>query len=179
MQMTPPVLDTDIAETATLRAAFVAAMGTSASAVHVVTTDGPGGRRGLTVSAVASASADPPLLTACINAASPACDAITANGVFAVNLLRVDQRTTADRFAGRAADGAPYDFDRTQWHADPSGAPLLDDAAAQFVCAVEQVVEVGSHRLFVGRVLRADSARDAAPLVYCARRYGRFEAPGD
>ena len=68
-------------------AQFTAAMGLAATGVSVVTTDGPAGRFGLTVSAVSSVSAEPPLVLCCINRKSPAMAAVEANGVFAVNLL--------------------------------------------------------------------------------------------
>ena len=50
---------------------FVAAMGHVAAPVAVITTDGPAGRFGITVSSVTSASADPPMMMACINPPSP------------------------------------------------------------------------------------------------------------
>ena len=55
---------------------FRAAMGLAATGVSVVTTDGPSGRFGLTVSAVSSVSADPPLVLICINRKSPAIAAL-------------------------------------------------------------------------------------------------------
>ena len=59
---------------------FVAAMGLAATGVSVVTTDGPAGRFGLTVSAVSSVSAEPPLVLVCINRKSPAMAAVEAPG---------------------------------------------------------------------------------------------------
>ena len=41
-------------------------MGAAVTGVSVVTTDGAGGRLGLTVSSMASVSADPPMLLVCI-----------------------------------------------------------------------------------------------------------------
>src|SRR5690242_13985198 len=71
---------------------FTAAMGLAATGVSVVTTDGLQGRFGLTVSAVSSVSADPPLVLVCINRKSPAVAAVDGNGVFAVNLLSARHR---------------------------------------------------------------------------------------
>ena len=58
-------------ETKALRSAFVDAMSRVASTVHIVTTDGPGGRVGATVSAMTSVSADTPMptLLVCLNRA--------------------------------------------------------------------------------------------------------------
>ena len=46
----------------TLRDRFIAGMARAATTVNVVTTDGPAGRAGVTVSAMSSVSADAPLL---------------------------------------------------------------------------------------------------------------------
>lgn len=86
---------------------FVAAMGLAATGVSVVTTDGPAGRFGLTVSAVSSVSAEPPLVLVCINRKSPAMAAVEANGVFAVNLLSAAHRAYAETFSGARARAAP------------------------------------------------------------------------
>ena len=53
------------------RETFIAAMGQAATGVTVVTTDGRAGRLGVTVSAMTSVSADPPLLLICVNRRSP------------------------------------------------------------------------------------------------------------
>ncbi|GEB48536.1 flavin reductase family protein [Streptomyces cacaoi] len=46
-------------------------MGNAATGVTVVTTDGPHGRYGQTVSAMCSVSADPPALLVCVTVRSP------------------------------------------------------------------------------------------------------------
>ena len=58
-------------------AGFVEAMAAAAFGVSIITTDGDSGRFGLTVSAVSSVSAEPPLLLACINRKNPIEQAIT------------------------------------------------------------------------------------------------------
>jgi flavin reductase len=170
------------------RAAFVGAMAAAVTGVNVVTTDGPGGRLGLTVSAMSSVSADPPLLLVAIARRSPIVAAIRANGAFGVSVLGVHQSAIADTFAGRPEDGEPFDFGCARWQTGTSGAPLLADAAARFDCEVSETVEAGSHVLLIGAVLHA--SRGAAPaLAYTRRGYaepvaqrgwrttGRFAAP--
>jgi flavin reductase (DIM6/NTAB) family NADH-FMN oxidoreductase RutF len=92
------------------RDAFVAAMRRAATAVAVVATSGAAGRLAVTVSAIASVSADPPIVLACINQRSPVCAAIRANGVFTINLLTADQAHVADTFAGRPHGFPPLRF---------------------------------------------------------------------
>ena len=85
-----------------------------ASGVSVVTTDGPAGRAGLTISAMCSLSADPPAVLVCINRASHAGRIIRINGVFCVNVLASHQADIARRFAGQV--GARGDkFFEIEW----------------------------------------------------------------
>lgn len=151
---------------------FISAMGAAATGVSVVTTEGAGGRYGLTVSAISSVSADPPLVLACVNRRSPAAGAISANGRFAINVLAAHSRDVAETFAGRPRSGSPYDFTSHGWDEGETGVPVLADAAATFECELEHAHDAGSHRIFIGRVIAARRGSEA-PLVYCNRAFGR------
>ena len=151
---------------------FISAMGAAATGVSIVTTEGTGGRFGLTVSAISSVSAEPPMLLACVNRKSPAVAAIDRNGRFAVNVLGFNNREVAEVFAGRPASGKPYDFERHAWEEGETGQPVLSDATASFECEIECSQDAGSHRIFIGRVVNA-KRNSAEPLVYCKRAFGR------
>src|SRR5688572_19079779 len=112
------------------RTGFLQAMAEAATSVTLVTTDGPAGRFGVTVSAFASLSPDPPRLLACINRKSPAAAAIAANGGYCVNVLAAAQSFLADVFAGRSERFAPYDFGCADWQQAESGWRLLDSIAS-------------------------------------------------
>jgi flavin reductase (DIM6/NTAB) family NADH-FMN oxidoreductase RutF len=160
-----------------LREAFVGAMGRIVSSVTIVTTDGASGRFGVTVSAMTSVSADPPLLLTCINRRSPAAAAIAGNRVFGVNVLASHQLDVAQTFAGRPRRGAPFDFDVARWQVHITGAPILAGAVAAFDCAVRDRHEAGTHTVFVGEVLEA-LASPGEPLLYGRRAYARPERLG-
>jgi flavin reductase (DIM6/NTAB) family NADH-FMN oxidoreductase RutF len=163
------------ANVCTERDRFITAMAMAATPVTVVTTDGGAGRFGLTVSAVSSVSADPPMLLACVNRKSPAADAITKNGRFAVNLLAAEGRAFAETFSGRPREGKPFDFANHDWEISKMGMPIVPEACAVFECEVEQATDAGTHRIFIGRVL-ASRRGEAEPLIYCNRNYGRVAA---
>ena len=152
------------------RDSFIAAMRQAATGVTVVTTDGAAGRLGVTVSAMTSVSAEPPLLLVCVHRRSPVCEAILDNGAFCVNILREDQRDISDVFAGRLPTESGSRFDRGAWVPLATGAPALSDAAAVFDCRVEAGHDHGTHRVFVGRVVECRSG-EGRPLVYCDRGY--------
>ena len=152
--------------------AFVNAMSSAVTGVTVVTTAGAAGQYGLTVSAVSSVSAHPPLLLACINLRSTACSAVRVNKAFSVNILSTKQRHVAETFAGRPTAGAPYDFGSANWTTGASGAPLLDEAVSAFDCVLETAHRSGSHTIFIGRVI-AVLHGGGKPLLYSDRAYGQ------
>ncbi len=152
---------------------FVSAMGLAATGVSVVTTDGPAGRFGLTVSAVSSVSAEPPLVLICINRRSPAVAALDENGSFAVNLLAAHNRAYAETFSGRPREGKPFDFGNHDWRDGDTGLPLVKDATAAFECDTHSSIDAGTHRIYIGRVVAAHKG-DADPLVYCNRAFRRI-----
>lgn len=158
--------------------AYTKAMGATATGVSVVTTIGAAGRFGITVSAIASVSADPPLLLVCVNRKNPSVAAITQNGRFAVNILAEHQSDIARSFSGRPLAGEPYEFRKTDWQAGAFGMPVLNAAAAQFECEVDSIHDAGTHRIFIGRVVAAERGSHA-PLVYSSRTFGRFDGDNE
>jgi flavin reductase (DIM6/NTAB) family NADH-FMN oxidoreductase RutF len=152
-------------------AQFVDAMRGAATGVNIVTTNGTAGRFGVTVSAFASVSAEPPMVLVCINRGSPVSGALATNGCFAVNVLATSQQRLADTFAGNPDGGAPYDFNAARWKGSASGAPVLSGAVAGFDCVLATTVDAGTHRIFIGSVVDV-STTPTAPLLYSNRRYG-------
>jgi len=154
------------------RASFLQAMAEAAASVTLVTTDGPAGRFGVTVSAFASVSADPPMLLACINRKSPAAAAIAANGGFCVNVLSAEQSHLADVFAGRSERFRPYDFGCADWQR-AEGGWRLGDSIASFACALDREVAAGTHQVLFGRVLETRRADQPCigSLIYARRAY--------
>ena len=150
-------------------AEFVNSMSRAISGVSIVTTDGPHGRFGLTVSSMTSVSASPPLLLVCVNRDSVPHDAIRGNGRFAISVLSASQQMVADQFAGRGDDA--YIFDVASWDTCQS-LPRLRGAAAWFDCRLSSAMSFGSHSIFVGEVIEAH-AGDQIPLLYTNRQYGR------
>jgi flavin reductase len=155
-----------------LRDQFVGAMRRVASSVSVVTTDGDAGRFGVTVGAMTSVSAEPPMLLVCVPRADPAARALLANGSFAVNVLAADQVEIAASFSGRPLRGVAHDFRPGQWRLAPPAAPLLVGAAACFACTLQEAHEGGTHAIFIGAVLDAVIGQ-GEPLLYGNELYGR------
>ena len=157
------------------REQFIGAMRRVANSVSIVTTDGPEGRHGATVSAFCSVSADPPTVLVCLRADSRIARVARANGDFCVNVLRDLAEGLAERFAGRSDESALDRFSGVETIEGAGPSPVLVEAAAAFGCTLADVVESGSHLILVGRVTRVHANADR-PLAYFDGRYGSVVA---
>jgi flavin reductase (DIM6/NTAB) family NADH-FMN oxidoreductase RutF len=156
-----------------LRDSFLEGMSRAATTVNVVTTDGPAGRAGVTVSAMSSVSADRPALLVCVHQASPACCAIKENRRLCVNVLRAEQAAISDRFAGRVKPVDGDKFAGARWRRLATGAPALEDALVAFDCTVMQEVDWNTHTIFIAEVVDVELTQSGSPLIYADRTYGR------
>lgn len=161
-------------EQSELRQDFLTGMSCAACTVNIVTTDGPAGRAGVTVSAMASVSADTPkpTLLICVHHMSPAAEMILKNGVFCVNVLRDDQAYISDTFAGRFKDQIDDKFGCCDWVDMSTGAPRVVDPLAGFDCKVVSSEKVGTHYVFFGEVDDLFLGDRGSPLIYANRAYG-------
>lgn len=148
---------------------FRDAMARLGAAVSIVTTDGPGGRHGITMSALCSVSDTPPSLLLCVNRASRANALFKANGVVCVNILSAGHRALSARFA-TAPDEERF-RDEDGWSMMPGGCPALADAVAALECRISSVQEQGTHSVIFCMVesIALGGPRDG--LAYFDRAY--------
>jgi len=135
--------------------------------VTVVTAAGPDGPAGTTVSAFASLSLHPPLVSVAFARDSSLLGQIQRTGRFGINILAHGQEAIAALFARRGVDR----FGSVSWH-DDHGLPRLAAASGWAVCELYKDVEAGDHRLLFGLVTQASRRDDTAPLVYADQTYG-------
>jgi len=134
--------------------------------VTVITVINEGIPFGTTVSAFASLSLDPPMVTVALDRSSAALRQIVAAGRLGVNVLGRGQDELAVTFARRGVDR----FAGLDWHLD-QGLPRLADAPGWMACELDRVVEGGDHLLLLALVTHC-ATRNAAPLVYGHRTFG-------
>lgn len=146
-------------------------IGRFASGVTVITARHEGTDFGITASAVASLTLDPPMLLACVNKRTGTENAISHSGAFAVNILDEDQGEMAMRFARPDTDK----FRGMEISYGELGEPLIDGVLAHLECRVAEQVTAGTHSVFLAEVQKAD-AREGTPLTYFRGKLGRFEA---
>ncbi|MFI7600333.1 flavin reductase family protein [Actinoplanes sp. NPDC049681] len=134
-----------------------------AAGVAVVTTDAGRGPAGVTVTSLASLSADPPLLSFSISATASSWPHLRDAGTAVVHLVGAERAELAHTFATSGIDrfAAP-----TRWRRLPTGEPVLDGAAAWLRVAIEHRHPAGGSHLVIGRVMEAELAERHAPLLY-------------
>lgn len=146
--------------------------------VTIVTIRSAGEIHGLTVSACASVSPEPPLVAAIIDQrhnASPLLE--RPDAVFAVNILGEEQTELSNRFAWVKDEDR---FLAGRWGTAVTGAPVLLDALAWLDCRIHSRQPAGTHTIYVGEVEATGVPKpDGPPLVYWNRGYRRLSRRGE
>jgi flavin reductase (DIM6/NTAB) family NADH-FMN oxidoreductase RutF len=147
------------------------AIGRFLTGVTVVTTQHAGQLQGITASAVASVSLQPPTLLICLNRQSSTCRTLTTSGAFCVNVLADAQQALGLRFASKTDDK----FAGIEFLPGANGAPRIAGALAQLECTVTSMHEAATHNVFFGTVTQVHVA-DGQPLAYFRGSFTRLEA---
>lgn len=152
-----------------LRESFLNTMRHVANSVTVVTTDGPAGMSGATVSAFSSVSADPPTVLVCLNSQSNTLSMLLENRDFCVNVLPENAKNIAERFAGLADETVEDRFEGIELTSSIGPSPVISGATA-FTCKLDQAITSGSHVICTGLVVETHSLNNP-PLIYLNRSF--------
>lgn len=150
--------------------AFRAAAGRFASGVTVVTTRCGAEVYGITVSAFASLSLNPLLVTVSINSASPILALVRESGTFAVSVLERSQEAVSRFFATPARPRGAREFPGIVTVPMVTGAPVVAQCLSYFDCQLHSVLPGGDHKILVGQVV-ASGGREGEPLLYYGGGY--------
>ncbi|WP_245413474.1 flavin reductase [Mangrovicella endophytica] len=153
------------------RTAFREAMSRFAAAVHLVTSDGPAGRRGVTVSAACSVSDDPATVLVCLNRSSALNVRFEQNGNFALNVLGESNESVARAFSGEGDLSPEERFASAEFITLETGAPVLADALVSLDCRLVETLIVATHRVMIGEVVALRMGKPDPALVYLDRGY--------
>lgn len=148
---------------------FRNAMSLLSSAVNVVTTAGASGVHGFTASAVCSVTDTPPTLLVCMNQASRSHAHFIENKILSVNVLGAQHQQISNVFASKMKSEERFQYGT--WTELETGAPVLTDALTSFDCEIEQIQQVGTHSIFMCRVVAIQHSQQEHGLVYFNRTY--------
>lgn len=154
---------------------FKDALAHFASGVTVVTTRYEGQPIGVTASAFASLSLQPPLVMVAFAKEMFTHTALQEHGSFAVSILSEEQVGWAMRFAGMLPEYEADRFVGINVETAVTGNPILPDVLAWADCRLWAVYDGGDHSIFIGEVVAAATGKAEAPLLYYDRLWGRHE----
>ena len=144
---------------------FKLAMRQLPACVTVVTSRSAGEMSAITVSAVASLTAEPPRLLACVNVSGRAFRVISEARMMGVNVLAQHHEDLAKSCA--AFPGvSPPDLQDGSWDLGDGSPPLLKDARVAFDCTVQDMFVSHTHAIVIGLIRRAIVNADSLPLMY-------------
>ena len=155
---------------------FRTAMAHLPAAVSIITTDGPHGRLGITVSAVCSVTDSPPTILVCVNKNSAAHDVFKNNGKVGINVLAGEQEELARHFSGATQVPMDQRFAWDIWERN-TDVPVLADAHVKCIGTIEAITEQGSHSVLFIRLDRVEVNNDNNGLVYFNRAFHTIGAP--
>lgn len=130
------------------------------------------GLKGMTATSFSSVSLDPPQILVCINQSADTGDAVLEGKTFAVNILKVEQESISNQFAGGASQEER--FANVNWHSGITNAPVIDDALVSIECTVVDQVLAGSHWVVIGEVQHVE-CRSGNPLLYYNSGYHQIK----
>ena len=152
---------------------FRNAMSLLTTAVSVVTTEGQSGLHGFTASTVCSVTDTPPTLLVCMNQTSRSHVHFIDNKILTVNVLGAQHEHISNAFASKMH--STERFKQGAWTQLATGAPVLTDALVSFDCEIEDIQQVGTHSVFMCRVVAIKHAEQQGvadeSLVYFNRAY--------
>ena len=127
---------------------------------------------GMTANSFTSVSLDPTLVLVCVKKNSRTHVFVLRANRFALNILSEHQAYLAQRFAHQSVMPAEP-FADVAFHADATGAPILDDCIAYVDCRLTAAHDAGDHTIFIGTVqaIGFGNARDAQPLIWLDGAY--------
>lgn len=147
------------------------AMSHFAGAVHIVTTDGAKGKRGVTISACCSLSDDPATVLVCLMRQHEENRLFIENKNFCVNTLSGHHQNLSDIFAGRGKLSQNERFAAAKWETLKTGSPVLSDALVSLDCQLVSWHIHATHYVLIGEVLAIKSHHGINALMYLNRNY--------
>ncbi|MDO4685660.1 MAG: flavin reductase family protein [Corynebacterium sp.] len=143
------------------------------SGVTVVTTHADGEDIGLTVSAFASLSLEPPMVLVSIDQKSRSHGFLQSGSPIGISVLGANHTDIAVRFARHGHDRfADVDIFRRD------SVPFINDATAWFLGEVTDRYQGGDHIILTVRVKDCDFQEGSAPLLYQNGRLHSYPTPG-
>ncbi|MGQ9603227.1 MAG: rubredoxin [bacterium] len=135
--------------------------------LYIVASKADGKVNGQIANTVFQITSNPPTIAVSINKQNLTHDLISASKVFTVSILSTEAPMT---FIGKWGFKSGREIDKfkdTQQIIGKSGAPIVTEYSIGYMEArVIKTLDVGSHTLFIGEVVNAESLASGQPMTY-------------
>lgn len=145
---------------------FKNAMRGFVGACSLITTGAGAQASGLVVTSGISLTADPPMILACVNRSSSNWPLLRDYGHFGWSVLGAAHQGVAERFSGFSGSRGPEKYVGADWVQEANGACTLADAPVAFACAVEEMIDRGTHSILIGKVTSIRVTEGSGALIY-------------
>jgi flavin reductase (DIM6/NTAB) family NADH-FMN oxidoreductase RutF len=133
---------------------------TMPSGLYVVGSRSGERRNLMTLNWATQVSFEPKLLGIGVEKTALTHQLVAEGGSFTLNTIARDDRAIVRKFTKPVEhDAAAGTLNGFAYHDSPTGAPILDQAAGWFDCAVRNPVDCGGHTFFIGEVVDCGFAR--------------------
>ena len=135
--------------------------------VYIICSIKDGKMNGQIANTVFQITSDPPTVSISVNKQNLTHDYIMASKVFTVSILSEE---TPMPFVGTFGYKSGRDIDKfanVKYKLGVTGAPVvLENACGYFECEVINSMDVGTHTIFVGRVVSGETIDKSTPMTY-------------
>ena len=135
--------------------------------LYIISSKRNGKFNGQIANTVFQTTAEPPMVTACINKKNLTHEFIQKSKVFTISIL---SKETPMRFIGQFGFKSGRDLDKFKninYRIGITGVPIvLDNTVGYIECEVVNSMDAKSHTLFIGKVLDAEIIKDGEPMTY-------------
>ena len=113
-------------------------------------------------------TAEPAQLATCCSKQNLTCELITASKSFSISVLGQSAPATLFGLFGYKSGKDVNKFEKVNYQTGLTGSPIvLDNCIAYFECRVIQTVDLGTHLLFIGKVVESQQLKvDDVPMTY-------------
>jgi len=141
-----------------------AALRRLASGVSIVALDGEDGPMGMAATSITSLTMDPPAVLVCINQAASIHSRLSRGRTVSISILSSHQRDVAAAFGGAVA--REQRFEVGDWSVGGAEPPLLEQAQACLVGAIDEIGRYGTHSIVIVKVRSVRLGQGGSPLIY-------------
>lgn len=145
---------------------FKTAMRGFVGSCSLITTGAGQQASGLVVTSGISLTADPPMILACVNRSSSNWALLRDFGCFGWSALGAAHQAVAERFSGFGGVRGLAKYEGADWLDEANGARTLVGAPLAFACAVDEMIDRGTHSIVIGKVTSIRTTEGSGALIY-------------